>query len=90
MVEADELLQEGVVVTGQMAHAHEFDEAQFEATLKAVIQQWQHLIEVVPAHRHHVHLDLHAHGAGLLHTRQHAGQVAAPGDTAKGMWVEGV
>ncbi|MNN38020.1 hypothetical protein D3C81_1519940 [compost metagenome] len=90
LVEPDELLHKGIVLTGQVAHAHEFYEAQLEAALQAVIQQRQYLVEVVPAHWHHVHLDSHAQRSGLLHTRQHTGQVAAPGNAAEGLGVESV
>ncbi|MNL15521.1 hypothetical protein D3C87_1365110 [compost metagenome] len=90
LLEADELLQERVGVACQMAHTHQFDEAQFIAALQAVIKQRHHLIEVLTAQRHHVDLDLHAGRAGLLHAVEHRRQIAATGDAAKCTGVEGV
>ncbi len=90
LLEADELLQEGVGVAGQVSHAHQLDETQLIATFQAVFEQRHHLVQVLPAQRHHIDLDLHSGGPGLLHAVEHGRQVAATGDTAKRGGVQGV
>jgi hypothetical protein len=89
LFKADELLQESIGVAGQVPHAHQLDEAQFEAALKAIIEQRHHLIEVLPAQRHHVDLDLHPCRSGLIHAIEHSGQIAATGDAAERTWRRG-
>ena len=90
LLKADELLQEGIGILGQVAHAHQLDEAQFEAALQTVIKQRHDLIEVLPAQRHHVDLDLHPGGGSLIHAIEHAGQIAATGDAAKSRGIESI
>ncbi|MNO85311.1 hypothetical protein D3C76_766820 [compost metagenome] len=90
LVDPHELLVEGVAVARQVAHAHQFDEAQFEALLQGVIQQRQHLVEVVPAQRHHVQLDLQPGGLRLGQPLQHRRQVAATGDAAETVGIQGI
>ncbi|MNP11733.1 hypothetical protein D3C76_1039340 [compost metagenome] len=90
MLEADELLQEGIAVTGQVAHAHQFDKTQLVATGQAVLEQRHHLIEVLSAQRHHVDLDFHPGRAGLLHAIEHSGQVATTGNTPESIRIKGI
>ena len=90
LLQADELLQEGIGVGGEVAHAHQLDEAQLVATFQAVIEQRHHLIQVLPAQRHHVDLDLQARRFCLVHAIEHGRQVTTTGDAAERTGVEGI
>ncbi len=88
--QAHELLVEGIGVARQVAHAHQFDETQLETSLQAVLQQRQHLIEILSAQRHHVDLDLHPGLTRRFHAGEHRGQVATPGDTTERIGIQGI
>ena len=87
---AIELLLEAGAFTGQMAHAHQLDEAQLEAVLQAVVEHRQHLLVVLPAQRHHVDLDLQPGSPRLRQALQHGRQIATTGDALEGDGVEGI
>ncbi|MNM89512.1 hypothetical protein D3C81_1017440 [compost metagenome] len=90
LVDPHELLVEGITVARQVAHAHQLDEAQLKALLQGVVQQRQHLVEVVPAQRHHVQLDLQPGGLRLGQPLQHRRKVAATGDAAETFSIQGI
>ena len=90
LLQTDELLKKGITVTGQMPHAHKLDKTQLVATLQAILQQRHDLVQVLPAQRHHIDLDLDPGLARPLHAVEHGRQVAATGNAAECFRVEGI
>ena len=74
----------------EVAHPHQLDEAQFDVSLQAKLEERQHVVAIHGSHWHHVDLELNPSSLCNCYTFQHGRKVTAPRDLFELERVKGI